>query len=421
MKKEIVGKCTILLVVVLLLCTILAACAPAATPPAEMKTLKVGCMMPFTGSAALWGQNIRPGMEIYAQLINEDGGLKIGNDKYKIEMTFLDAYGPAPAAAAARNLIYDHHVSAIVGYFGIGIAAISQVTNPEKVILNICTLGGRDPFPAEKSYVFYGFPSMELGLNQAIATMQAFPQYHTLAWTGTQAGDATRASETMAAPTDAKLLKEFGIKSIREYYPEGTMNFVPYLTKMAEQGVEVIYCVGNPLEIGLMAKQRLQMGYKWPICSQASNLDLNIVKSIAGSEEAMQNIVSDLPLPWEFKKVTVAPKYLDMSKRIWDRYKELYNKDMFIGAYGGACALSMGQYFEALEQAGTTDPDIVMRTIRGGTFDSFFGRYTLSGEPYYGSNVVFGHPCCMGIIKGMETVYLGEYPLTNVDVPYAEQ
>jgi ABC-type branched-subunit amino acid transport system substrate-binding protein len=334
-------------------------------------------------------------------------------------MTYLDAYGPAPAASAARNLIYDHHVNAIVGYFGLGIAAISQVTNPEKVILNIGTIGGRDPFPTEKSYVFYGFPQTEIVINQAIATMQAFPQYHTLAWTGMRSGDQT--PEAMYKPTDDKLLSDYGIKSVREYYPEGTMNFTPYLTKMAEKGVEVIYCVGSPLEVGLLAKQRSQMGYKWPIGQEASNVDLSIVKGIAGSEEAMQNIVSDYPLPWEFKKTTVSPKYLDMAKRMWDRFKEQNKgKEPFTGIYGGGGALPMSQYFEAVQQAGTTDPDVVMKTIRGGTFDSFFGKYTLSGEKYYGSKVVFGHPCCMGIIKGMETDYLGEFPLTDVDHPFAE-
>lgn len=406
------------IIISLTLVIITACAAPAAQPAAEAKMLRVGNIMPFTGSAALWGQNLRPGMEIYADLINEDGGLKIGGDTYKVEMTFLDAYGPAPAAAAARKLIYDNKVSAIVGYFGIGVAAISQVTNPEKVILNIGTIGGKDPSPPEQSYTFYGFPQSEIVVNQAIATMLAYPQYHTLGWTGMRSGDQT--PEAWFAPTDEKMLKDFGIKVVRVYYPEGTMNFTPYLTKMAEQGVEVIYCIGSPLEIGLMAKQRHQMGYSWPIGQQASNVDLSIVKGIAGSEEAMQNIVSDFPLPWEFKKTRVSDKYLDMAKRMWDRHKELYNKDMFSGVYGGSAALPMCQYFEAVQQAGTLDPDVVMSTIRGGTFDTFFGIYKLTGESFYGSNVVFGHPCCMGVIKGMETVYLGEYPLTDIDKPFVE-
>jgi len=407
------------ILLVLILVTITACSAPAAQPVSAVKTLKVGNIMPFTGSAALWGQNIRPGMEIYADLINEDGGLKIGNDMYKVEMTFVDAYGPAPAASAARKLIYDDGVSAIVGYFGLGIAAISQVTNPEKVILNIGTIGGKDPAPTDKSYVFYGFPQSEMCIYQAIALMQSFPQYHTLGWTGMRSGDQT--PDAFFAPTDEKLLKEFGIKVVRVYYPEGTMNFTPYLTKMAEKGVEAVYTVGTPLEVGLMAKQRTQMGYNWPIGQEASNVDLSIVKGICGSEEAMQNIVSDWPLPWEFRKTKVSDKYLDMSKRMWTRFKEKNDgKEPFTGIYGGGGALPMSQYFEAVQQAGTTDPDAVMKTIRGGTFDTFFGTYKTSGEKYYGSNVVFGHPICMGVIKGMETVYLGEYPMTTVDNPFVE-
>jgi hypothetical protein len=144
------------------------------------------------------------------------------------------------------------------------------------------------------------------------------------------------------------------------------------------------------------------------------------MKGIGGSEEAIQNIVSDYPVPWELKKVVVAPKYINMAKRIWDRYRELYKKDMFTGAYGGSAINSQGQYFEVLEQAGTVDPDVVMKTLRGGTFDTFLGRYKLTGKRFYGSDVVFGHPCAMGIWNGKENVYLGEYPLTNVDIPFAE-
>ena len=73
-----------------------------------------------------------------------------------------------------------------------------------------------------------------------------------------------------------------------------------------------------------------------------------------------------------------------MAKRIWDRYREQYNEDMYLGAFGGMGISSQGQYFEVLEQAGTTDPDAVMKTLRGGTFDSFLGRFTLTGKRFYG-------------------------------------
>ena len=67
-----------------------------------------------------------------------------------------------------------------------------------------------------------------------------------------------------------------------------------------------------------------------------------------------------------------------------------------------------------------SDLDLLVDFEVGPTFDSFMGRYKLSGNKYYGSDVVFGYHCAMGIVKNMETVYLGEYPLLNVDKPFAE-
>jgi hypothetical protein len=77
----------------------------------------------------------------------------------------------------------------------------------------------------------------------------------------------------------------------------------------------------------------------------------------------------------------------------------------------------MGHYLEAVQMAGTTDPDKVMAVLRGGTIETFLGKYTLSGAKTYGSPVVVGYPCGMGIVRGSELVYLNEKPLWDVDHP----
>ncbi|MCX6008355.1 MAG: ABC transporter substrate-binding protein, partial [Chloroflexi bacterium] len=99
---------------------------PEAKPPvAEQKTLKIGCIMAFSGSAAMYGERGRRIADVYIDLINEDGGVKIGNDTYKVELTWADdAWTPAGAAAAARKLIYDDGVIAILGYIGPGFSAL---------------------------------------------------------------------------------------------------------------------------------------------------------------------------------------------------------------------------------------------------------------------------------------------------------
>jgi len=74
------------------------------------------------------------------------------------------------------------------------------------------------------------------------------------------------------------------------------------------------------------------------------------------------------------------------------------------------------QYLEACQQAGSTDPDKVMAAFKAGIIDTFIGSYKLTGTKTFGSPIAFGYPCAMGEIRGEQSVYIGEYPLTDVDI-----
>ncbi len=390
------------------------ACAPAAAPVAEQKVLKLGCLMPFSGPAAMYGEKGRQITDIYIDLLNEDGGVKIGNDTYKVALYWGDdQFAPAPAAAAARKLIYDDKIIAIVGYIGPGFSALSPVTNPEKVIL-ICRTGSALYSPTKDPYVVFGSPTGEVTLNQALAAMQSHPDLHVLAWTGTM--EDRRMTESVFKLVDARLEKEFGIKSLRIYYPAGTTNFTPYLTKMKEEGAQTIFAGGTILEVALIAKQRWEMGFKWPIVHSSDNL-IDIFFSVCG-KDAAQGIMGNRNNPTELKKVVVAQKYLDMTNRIVERFQKKYGKP--IDNYGvfSMAITHLSQYFECAQSIGSTDPDAMMKAFKGGTFDSFLGRYTYSGSKTYGAPVVFGYPCAMGEVQGDKEIYLGEYPLTDADMWY---
>lgn len=404
----------LMLTVILMLVVFSTACSPAAAPAAEKKVLKLGCIMPFSGPAAMYGEKGRQITDIYVELLNEDGGVKIGDSVYEVELYWGDGqYAPAPAAAAARKLIYDDGVVAIVGYIGPGFSAVSPVTNPEKVIL-ICRTGSVIYSPEKDPYVVFGSPTGEVTLNQALAAMQAHPDLHVLAWSGTM--DDRRMAESAFQLVDERLEKEFGIKGLRVYYPVGTTNFTPYLTKMHEQGAEVIFVGGTILEVALVAKQRWEMGYEWPIVHSSDNM-VETFFGICG-REAAQGIMGNRNAPTELKKVTVEQKYLDMTRRIVARYEEKYGKP--IDNYGvfSMSITHMSQYFECAQSVGSIDPDAMMKAFKGGTFDSFLGRYTFSGTKTYGAPVVFGYPCAIGQIQGDQDVYIGEYPLTDADMWY---
>jgi hypothetical protein len=65
-----------------------------------------------------------------------------------------------------------------------------------------------------------------------------------------------------------------------------------------------------------------------------------------------------------------------------------------------------------MQKAGTVDdPDAIMNAIRGGTFDTTVGKWTMSGAQTYGSPVVFGTAAPMCTIQGGKEVYLSEHPM----------
>ncbi len=67
---------------------------------------------------------------------------------------------------------------------------------------------------------------------------------------------------------------------------------------------------------------------------------------------------------------------------------------------------------QAMQQAGTVDDaDAIMKAIRGGTFDTAMGKWTMSGAKTYGSAVNYGNTGQMCIIKDGKEVYLAEHPM----------
>lgn len=77
-------------------------------------TITIGTWGPQTGSAAAYGLTGK-GMDAYVQYINEQGGI----NGRKIEFKFYDdAYQPAKAVAAAKKLVEEDNVFAIVGTIG---------------------------------------------------------------------------------------------------------------------------------------------------------------------------------------------------------------------------------------------------------------------------------------------------------------
>jgi len=385
----------------------LGACAPAET---EVPTLRIGNIQPFSGPAAPWGDAVKPQIDIYVELINEDGGVEIGGVTYKVEMFYADGeFTAAGASRAADQLVHRDNVHSIIGYYGPGVETATAVTVPEKVILLTDETIGFDPLGKHR-YTVVAAPTTSFIPYQIDAFLKAYPGSKMIGNLHST-GDDPRVGGKIAEAKEA--LEEQGIGLISLTYEFGITDFTPYLVRFDEAGVDLLYLNVSPGECAMIAKQSRELGYDWEIMQWGTMVDVSEFVAIAGSEAA-QRIMSCWPCPWAIQEQEVAPHMLEMAQRIADRYEEEYGEPMtYMGAFGyGQQQLAL--LFEAMKQAGTLDPDIIMDTFRGGTFDTFIGTYTLSGEETYGAALVFGWPNLMSKVEGYEEVYGVEIPILEI-------
>ena len=105
-------------------------------PKAEAaeKILKIGTVAPLTLKE---GVEIKRWMELFAKVVNEKGGWKIGNDTYKLQSIVYDGgvmRDAAKARAAVERLVYQDGVKFMVSNWGETPTQTATITEPNKVL-----------------------------------------------------------------------------------------------------------------------------------------------------------------------------------------------------------------------------------------------------------------------------------------------
>ena len=117
MRKKMIVVGALVLIFALLLTT-MPACAPAAP---EVKTVKMASLLSLSGPVAGWGVPLDDGCRWAADEINEQGGLKIGKDRYMVDLrSFDDEYSGSVSATMAAMIVDAgiHYVYGPLGYDG---------------------------------------------------------------------------------------------------------------------------------------------------------------------------------------------------------------------------------------------------------------------------------------------------------------
>jgi len=231
-------------------------------------TIRIGISLPLTGDFSQPGGEAKKGYEVWAEIINSEGGL-LGRP---VELVILDdASSQEQVVTDYNNLISQEQVPLLLGTFSslLNFPASTVAENNQMVL--IAPAGGSPKiFEPEPKYYFFA--------QQATAPNQANPFVEMIAGLPDDQKPTTAAYVTMDDPFAAPVidsmreqLEAAGIETVyNEVYPEGTTNLQPQAAAIAAAEPDLI-AQGAVFEDGVsLTKSLVQIGYSPDLLFQTS-------------------------------------------------------------------------------------------------------------------------------------------------------
>jgi branched-chain amino acid transport system substrate-binding protein len=325
--------------------------------------VKIGVLVPLTGIVAQGGSEMKMGIEMAAA----EKGTVLGRP---IELLVEDTQvKPAIAVSKAEKLVYRDDCKALVGVFSSGVG-LALAKNIDK--LNVPFLSTHVMTTA-----FYGlhplvFRSGQLANDQTavgnVKGILANPNLkdrtyyvivHDYAW-GHDAGKRF-----------IDLAKQNGIKIYNEDFdkaPISTKDWSSYISKIKASGADGVYMAFITNVIPVFAKQASDFGLQKQVklVSAAAPGPLELE---AGGE-ACHGIFGASDWSWDVN----TPASDQWEKAFWDKYQTIPS-DAAVHSYVGAMNL-----FNAIDKAGSTDPQAIAAALRGISFDGPYGTVRISAK-----------------------------------------
>ena len=245
--KGIVGKTFIVVAAILSL-------VMAASTGFAAETIKVGVLLPLTGSQAKFGEIEKRSFEIALEEINSKGGV---NGKH-IELLFEDDTGkPDVGRSGVEKLISRDKVSVITGGYSSSVtAAATPVAQQFKVPFVICTGSADDITEKGYDYIFRINPPASEYPNAVRTFLQGVAKdTKTVALLYENSSFGQSSSKSFE-----KLAEELGLKIvIKEGYQAGAIDFKPILTKVKAANPDLIYMVSYVMDASLLMRQSKEL------------------------------------------------------------------------------------------------------------------------------------------------------------------
>lgn len=341
---------------------------------AGAKTLVFGGSIPMSGPNAETGQNVLYGYRAAIKRINEDlGGVKIGNDTYKLDVQmFDDASDPSRATTLIQRQV-DEGINYFLGSFGSNIVLPTcAITERARRPMVQAGAGSDLVFTQKRKYVFGVFPRASRQFETSADFLKSLkPDVKTVTFIYTNDPFSKFQADGGKQALEARGLT---VKDMIQL-PAKVTDVSTVLSSIRANPPDVLICTVHDDASILIARQMISTG------TNVNLLYQTLGPQTAAYREALGNYANGVVTQayWA-ENASFKGEYFGTAKDFADYYRKNFDRPMtYHMASGAACILA---YVQAMKNANSVDPQAVRDALAKLDFTCFYGhiRFTEDGD-----------------------------------------
>lgn len=330
------------------------------------KVVRVGAPLPLTGPLSPEGLKQKRGYDLWADAANAAGGIRVGADRYKVELVYNDYQSNTPRAVQlAEKLITDDKVNFLFSPFGSGATkAASGVSEKYGIPTIAATASSEEVYNQGYKFLFGTFtpnPTLTEPLSGIVkAKVPAVKKVAILA--------RNDLFPLAIAQEMDKSAKKRGFEVVFfEKYAIGTMDHASALTQIKAAQPQWIFATGYINDLVLIRKQMGDLGIAVPVVTMIAGPAYK--EFVEATGKLAENVSS---AAWWHPAVRYRGQDVFGTTESYNRAFEAKHKA--VPDYAEASASAAGAILQvAIERAGSVDPKKVRDALAGLDAMTFFG------------------------------------------------
>lgn len=354
----------------------LAFAGPAAAK-VEGDKIILGSAISITGKYSQEGKNARDGYDLAVKMINDRGGVKVGDKAYKLEVKYYDDEStPARTAQLLERLISQDGVKYVLGPYSSGTTkAAAPVTEKYKIPMVEAEGASRSLFTQGYRYLFAVLSTSEQYLASAIGLAA-----ETAKKQGKKPSDVRIA---MAFENDPFSLdvragvvddaKKHGMKIvIDDKLPRDLSDMSATLTKVKALKPDLLVVSGHTKGASTAGRQINEMGISVPMIAMTHCESADIIgKFDAGAEGIL------CPTQWA-ETLSYKDSLFGTAKQYNDLFLKTYAGYDTVPYQAAQASAAVQVWADAFTRAQSFDTEKLRDTIAATNLDTFYGKVKFS-------------------------------------------